>query len=81
MTEQLALPFVTRGLAQSGPCAFGDGDPEYAGPHHCPRCAAAVAASVAWMRDAIARGDYDEQGYTLAERRAQTRQQRRRVTR
>ena len=78
MTAQIPLPFVARGLAQSGPCAFGDGDPDYPGPHHCPRCAAAVAAAVDFMRAAVERGDFDAERYTRAERRAQ---QRRSVTR
>ena len=53
-----------------GACAFGPGDETWLGPHHCPACAAEVAAAVATMTEARQRGEFDAQGFTSAEARA-----------
>jgi len=55
-------------------CAFGN--PGRVGAHHCDACAAQVNEAVEWMRQARLRGEYDEEGYTPAERRAQQRRAR-----
>ncbi|HEY3499412.1 MAG TPA: hypothetical protein VGK73_32205 [Polyangiaceae bacterium] len=55
------------------PCAFGETGEGWHGRHHCEACNAAVEEAVAFMRAARARGEYDEQGYTPAERQAQRR--------
>ena len=39
--------------------------------HHCGECAAEVAALIALYREAQARGEFDAEGYTPNERKAQ----------
>jgi len=39
--------------------------------HHCDQCAAEVAALIALYQQAQARGEYDADGYTPNERKAQ----------
>jgi hypothetical protein len=62
------------------PCAFGETGETWVGRDHCEACNAAVNEAVAFMRAAVARGEYDEQGYTPAERKAQKRRQKEQVT-
>jgi hypothetical protein len=59
-------------------CAHGEPSnggkaPGWTGPHHCAGCAEAVLAASRRFRAAVARGEYDAEGYTPAERRAQAR--------
>jgi hypothetical protein len=61
-------------LSDYGPaCAHGQTGEGWLGLHHCHGCAAAVAEAVASMALARAAGEYDAEGYTPAERRAQQR--------
>jgi hypothetical protein len=46
-------------------CAFGETG------NHCAQCAASVAERCREFRAAVARGEYDTEGYTPAERKAQ----------
>ena len=55
------------------PCSFGETGETWHGPHHCHRCDAYVREAVEYMRLAFNRGEYDDQGYTPNERRAQVR--------
>jgi len=59
-------------------CAYGETGEGWTGQHHCHRCEAEVDAACEWMRQAILRGEYDEQGYTPLERKAQAKRQRER---
>lgn len=68
MTGQLALSFER--LESLGACAFGPGDLTWDGPHHCAECAAEVERAHQEFQAAVARGEYDAQGYTPAERNA-----------
>lgn len=68
-SQQLALPLPTPTL----PCAFGETGEDWDGPHHCAACHAEVERAVAVMAAARARGAYDAESYTPAERRAQAR--------
>jgi hypothetical protein len=52
-------------------CAFGETGNDWPGPHHCAQCAASVAERCREFRAAVARGEYDTEGYTPAERKAQ----------
>ncbi len=57
-------------------CAYGQPMARYtgyAGPHHCVDCATAVDEACAAFAAAVDRREYDEQGYTPAERRAAAR--------
>lgn len=56
-----------------GRCSFGVTGEEWPGPHHCAQCAAFVARACEAFAAAVARGEYDNEGYTPAERRAQRR--------
>jgi hypothetical protein len=56
------------------PCRFGN--PIRAGAHHCDACEAEVNAAIEWMRLARLRGEFDAEGYTPNERRAQRRRAR-----
>jgi hypothetical protein len=58
------------------PCSFGSPTvagtvhaPGWMGPHHCAHCAAETERASAAFAAAVARGEYDAQGYTPAERR------------
>lgn len=66
--DQLRLPF-----AESAPpklvCAFGSDGADWPGPHHCAACAALVTEMVARFEAAVARGEYDREGYKANERR------------
>lgn len=65
-------------------CANGQPDARYtgySGPHHCAACAAEVEAMCAAFHAAVARGEYDTEGYTPAERRAANRRAMERGTR
>lgn len=61
-------------LSDYGPaCANGQTGEGWMGTHHCSACASVVDAAVASMALARAAGEYDAEGYTPAERRAQQR--------
>jgi hypothetical protein len=58
------------------PCMFGTPTvagtmhaPGWTGPHHCEHCASEVERGRAEFAAAVARGEFDAQGYTPAERR------------
>lgn len=56
-----------------GACAFGLPDYDWFGRHHCASCDDAVREAVTRMAEARSRGEFDADGYTPAERRAQER--------
>lgn len=67
----LTLECETPTLAEP-PCAFGHLR-DHACRHHCQACAAHVDELCREFQAAVTRGDYDVEGYTPAERRAQQR--------
>ncbi len=48
--------------------AFGVYAPGYAGPHHCPACAASVVEACARFEAAVGRGEYKSCGHAARER-------------
>lgn len=53
-------------------CAFGQPWPgDHVTPSGCPSCQAEIERLCAEFKAAVARGEYDEQGYTPNERKAQ----------
>lgn len=60
------------------PCAFGETGADWPGPHHCRQCAVAVEEACRQFAEAVARGDYNERGYTPGEWKAKLKRQRER---
>lgn len=72
MTQPLLFPLQAD---TSLTCAFGGVWADHFSPIGCPLCEAEVERGCAAFDAAVARGEYDEFGYTPAERRAQATRQ------
>lgn len=53
------------------PCAFGETGLGWLGPHHCLQCMLEVVRACQAFDAAVARGEFDAEGYTPKERRVQ----------
>lgn len=62
-------------------CRHGEVGLGWLGPHHCHHCLLSVAASCAAFAADVARGIYDADGYTPAERRRRVKKAKKRENR